>query len=56
MLHPIIIILCCIFIPPLGVYLKTESCDIKIVIACVLWWFMWLPGVIYALLVYNGNC
>jgi uncharacterized membrane protein YqaE (UPF0057 family) len=42
-------IICAIFIPPLGVYLKEGSITMHFWIDLLLCFLLWLPGIIYAL-------
>ena len=40
--------ICCMFIPPLGVYLGQKKCGLDVLIALILMFFLLLPGVIFA--------
>ncbi|MCU0431898.1 MAG: YqaE/Pmp3 family membrane protein [Bacteroidia bacterium] len=53
---PILVILCCIFIPPLGVYLVKGDIDNDFVINLILTVVLcWIGGMIHALIVYSRN-
>ena len=47
--NKILAIICAIFIPPLGVYLKEGSITMHFWIDLLLCCLFWLPGIIYAL-------
>ncbi|MCA6362058.1 MAG: YqaE/Pmp3 family membrane protein [Bacteroidetes bacterium] len=50
-----VIIICCIFIPPLGVYFVKGDIDNDFWINLVLSILCWIPGVIHALIIYSRN-
>ncbi len=49
--NDIILILCCLFIPPLGVFLFQDDITIDFWIDLILCLLFWLPGIIFAFLV-----
>jgi uncharacterized membrane protein YqaE (UPF0057 family) len=50
----ILLVILCLFIPPLAVYLKTSNVKITL-INLVLSFLFWIPGVIHALWVVLAN-
>jgi uncharacterized membrane protein YqaE (UPF0057 family) len=53
--NDIILIICCIFIPPLGVYLFHDDINIDFWIDLILCFLFWIPAVIFAFLVCFAN-
>ncbi len=53
--NDIILILCCIFIPPLGVYLFQDDITIDFWIDLILCFLFWIPAVVFAFLVCFAN-
>ncbi len=51
----VVLILLAIFLPPLAVYLHQGEINTKFWISLILTLLVWLPGIIYALLVITGN-
>ena len=51
----IVLIILAILLPPLAVFLYQGEIDTKFWISLILTLLIWLPGVIYALLVITGN-
>ncbi|GMT36723.1 hypothetical protein PFISCL1PPCAC_28020, partial [Pristionchus fissidentatus] len=44
----IIILILVIFLPALAVYYKSRQCDIMVVLALILQFLFWIPGIIFA--------
>jgi len=44
----ILLIILAIFIPPLAVFLKKETCDFDVILNLILTIFFFLPGIIHA--------
>ena len=53
--NTILLAILAILLPPLAVFLYTEEVGTKFWISVILTLLLWLPGVIYALLVITGN-
>jgi uncharacterized membrane protein YqaE (UPF0057 family) len=45
----ILLIILAIFIPPLAVFLKKETCDFDVILNLILTLFFFLPGIIHAI-------
>ncbi len=53
--NDIILILCCLFIPPLGVFLFQDDISIDFWIDLLLCFLFWIPAVVFAFLVCFAN-
>jgi uncharacterized membrane protein YqaE (UPF0057 family) len=45
----IILIILAIFLPPVAVFLKKETCDFDVILNIILCLFFWIPGILHAM-------